>query len=89
MPKKSVKKRKASSSKKTTGGRKDVVGFVDHLEKSRELRSKLRKTWNDVIAAGKKKGFKFTREDLRKHFKQRYGVTTYPGADKPDTCICI
>jgi hypothetical protein len=88
MAKKSVKKSR-SSSKKTSGTRKDVVGFVDHLEKSRELRSKLRRTWDDVIAAGKKKGYKFTRQELRDHFEERYGVKVYPGKDKPDTCICI
>ena len=88
MAKKSVKKSKASSKKKAST-RKDVVGFVDHLEKSRELRTRLRKSWDSVIAAGKKKGFKFTRQELRNHFKKRYGVSVQTGKDKPDTCICI
>jgi hypothetical protein len=86
MAKKKVKK---SSSKKTTAAKKDVVSFVNHLEKNRQLRSKLRKTWDSVIAAGKKKGFKFTRQELANHFKKRYGVKIYSGKDKPDTCICI
>jgi hypothetical protein len=86
MAKKSVKK---SSKKKASGTRKDVAGFVDHLEKSQELRSRLRKSWDAVIASGKKKGFKFTRQELRNHFKKRYGVKLQAGKDKPDTCICI
>ncbi len=83
MAKKTVKK------KKPTAAKKDVVAFVDHLEKNKVLRSRLRKGWNEVIAAGKKKGFKFTRQELRNHFKKRYGVKFSASADNPDTCICI
>lgn len=86
MAKKTVKK-SSSSKKKTSGTKKDVAAFVDHLEKSREIRNHLRKSWNQVIAAGKKKGFKFTRQELHDHFKKKYGIKSHP--DNPDTCICI
>jgi Nif11 domain len=86
MAKKTVKK-SSTSKRKTSGAKKDAAAFVDHLEKSREINSKLRKTWNEVIAVGKKKGFKFTRDELRNHFKKRYGVKSKP--DYPDTCFCI
>jgi predicted ribosomally synthesized peptide with nif11-like leader len=79
---------KKSSTKKSTE-KKDAKAFVDHLEKDRAMRSKLKKGWNDVIAAGKKKGYKFTREELRTHFKKRYGVGKLMKDDEPDTCICI
>lgn len=77
------------SSKKKSTEKKDAKAFVDHLEKDRGMRSKLKKGWNDVIAAGKKKGYKFTREELRTHFKKRYGVGKLMKDDEPDTCICI
>jgi predicted ribosomally synthesized peptide with nif11-like leader len=77
------------SSKKKSTEKKDAKAFVDHLVKDRVLRSKLKKGWNDVIAAGKKKGYKFTREELRSHFKKRYGVGKLMKEDEPDTCICI
>jgi predicted ribosomally synthesized peptide with nif11-like leader len=77
------------SSKKKSAEKKDAKAFVDHLAKDRVLRSKLKKGWNDVIAAGKKKGYKFTREELRSHFKKRYGVGKLMKEDEPDTCICI
>jgi predicted ribosomally synthesized peptide with nif11-like leader len=84
MPKKSMKR----SSKKTTE-KKDAKAFIAHLEKDRGMRSKLKKGWADVIAAGKKKGYKFTRQELRSHFKKRYGVGKLMRDDEPDTCICI
>lgn len=85
MAKKASRKKKASGTKE----KKDAKAFVDHLEKDRGLRSKLKKGWNDVIAAGKKKGYKFTRQELRTHFKKRYGVGKLMRDDEPDTCVCI
>ncbi|MCI0443885.1 Nif11-like leader peptide family natural product precursor [bacterium] len=84
--------KKASRKKKSTSGtsqKKDAEAFVDHLAKDKVLRRKLKKGWNDVIAAGKKKGFKFTRQELRAHFKRRYAVGKLMKEDEPDTCICI
>lgn len=77
------------SSKKKSTEKKDAKAFVDHLAKNKVLRGKLKKGWNDVIAAGKKQGYKFTRQELRSHFKKRYGVGKLMKEDEPDTCICI
>ena len=77
------------SSKKKSTEKKDAKAFIDHLAKNRVLRTKLKKGWNDVIAAGKKKGYKFTREELRAQFKKRYKVGSLLKNDEPDTCICI
>jgi hypothetical protein len=83
-----AKKKKSSSSKKRTSGtKKDVAAFVAHLEKSRPIRSKLRKAWSDVVAHGKKKGFKFTREELRNHLNKKYKIKRT--RDNPDTCFCL
>jgi hypothetical protein len=85
MPKKSMKR----SSKKKSTEKKDAKAFIDHLIKDRGMRAKLRKGWDDVIKAGKKKGYKFTRQELRSHFKKRYNVGNLMRDDEPDTCFCI
>jgi Nif11 domain len=85
MAKKSMKR----SSKKKSAEKKDAKAFVDHLEKNRVLRSKLRKGWEAVLKEGKKKGYKFTRQEIRAHFKKRYGVGRLMRDDEPDTCLCI
>jgi predicted ribosomally synthesized peptide with nif11-like leader len=84
--------KKASRKKKSTSGtsqKKDAKAFVDHLAKNKVLRGKLKKGWEDVISAGKKQGYKFTRQELRTHFKKRYAVGKLMKEDEPDTCICI
>jgi RNA recognition motif-containing protein len=86
MPKKSVKR---SSKSKASTEKKDAKAFIDHLEKNRVLRTKLKKGWEAVLKDGKKKGYKFTRQELRTHFKKRYGVGKLMKNDEPDTCICI
>jgi hypothetical protein len=86
MRKKVIRKKKSASG---TAEKKDAKAFVDHLEKNKVIRRKLTKGWNDVIAAGKKQGYKFTRQELRAHFKARYGVGKLMRDDEPDTCICI
>lgn len=86
MPKKSVKR---SSKSKASTEKKDAKAFIDHLEKNRVLRTKLKKGWEAVLKDGKKKGYKFTRQELRTHFKKRYGVGKLMRDDEPDTCICI
>jgi len=85
MPKKSVKR----SSKSKSTEKKDAKAFIDHLEQNRVLRTKLKKGWEDVLKDGKKKGYKFTRQELRTQFAKRYGVGKLMKDDEPDTCICI
>lgn len=85
MPTKSAKTKKKS----TAGAKKDVTAFVDLLHKDKNLRSKIRKGWNDVIKSGKKKGYKFTMAELRDHLKKKYKLKKLPSGDEPDTCICI
>lgn len=89
MPKKRVKASTKKKSARGTKEKKDAKAFVDHLVKDRGMRAKLKKGWEDVIRAGKKKGFKFTRQELRSHFKKRYGVGKLMKEDEPDTCVCI
>jgi hypothetical protein len=86
MPKKTVKR---SSKSKASTEKKDAKAFIDHLETNRVLRTKLRKGWDAVLKDGKKKGYKFTREELRSQFAKRYGVGKLMRDDEPDTCICI
>lgn len=89
MPKKSVKARSSKKKPAAAKTKKDAKAFVDHLEKNRQLRARLKKGWDEVIQAGKKQGFKFTRQELRAHFKKRYGVGSLMRDDGPDTCVCI
>jgi hypothetical protein len=96
MAKKSAKKKSAktkkSSIRKKTSIMKPAAGpeaFVDHLENNKQWKARLRKGWNEVIQMAKKKGFKFNKTQLREHLVKRYGVTSLPKDDEPDTCICI
>ncbi|MCI0411854.1 hypothetical protein L0222_03520 [bacterium] len=84
-------KAKASKSKKSKGTKsgKDVAAFVDHLHKDKKARAILKKGWDDVVKAGKKKGFKFTKQELHDHLKKRYNVKSLNEGDEPDTCVCI
>jgi len=77
------------SSKSKATEKKDAKAFIAHLEKNRVLRTKLKKGWEDVLKEGKKKGYKFTRQELRSQFAKRYGVRKLMRNDEPDTCICI
>jgi hypothetical protein len=88
--------KKASKSARTTtkkgakaGTKKDAAAFVDHLHANKEMRAILKKGWDDVVRAGKKKGFTFTRQELHDHLKKRYKVTSLNEEDEPDTCVCI
>lgn len=93
MAKKNVKSAKSSAKKKKVSKTAPLQGgaeaFVDHLENNAQMKARLRKGWSEVIAQGKKKGFKFSRQELREHLIKRYGVTNLPKDDEPDTCICI
>ena len=84
MPTKRAKKGKPSAK-----GKKDVAAFVDSLHKDKKLRSKIRKGWEAVIKDGKKKGYKFTRQQLHDHLKKKYKLKKLPSGDEPDTCICL
>jgi hypothetical protein len=76
--------------KAATGkSKKDVRAFVDHLHKDKKMRSILKKGWDEVIQAGKKQGFSFTKQELHDHLKDRYNVTSVNEGDEPDTCVCI
>lgn len=79
----------AKKSTKSSGERKDAAAFISHLRKNKTLRAKLRKGWNEVIQAGKKKGYKFTKQELNAHLKKRYSIKTPHGEDEPDTCLCL
>lgn len=93
MAKKSAKSATKKAAKKSTTAKstsgKDAAAFVDHLHQDKKLRTRLKKGWDEVIAAGRKKGFNFTRKELYDHLKKRYGLTSMPEEDEPDTCICI
>jgi hypothetical protein len=85
LPTKSAKTKKKS----TAGAKKDVAAFVDFLHKDKNLRSKIKKGWDDVIKSGKKQGYKFTMQDLHNHLKKKYKLKKLPKGDEPDTCLCI
>jgi hypothetical protein len=95
MAKKATTSKKSSPAKTPkksaagTTGKKDAAAFVDHLHKNAEMRAVLKKGWDDVIRAGKKKGFNFTKQELHDHLKKRYNVTSLNEEDEPDTCLCI
>jgi hypothetical protein len=81
---------KTTAKKKTAATTsKDAAAFVDHLHENAELRSILKKGWEEVIRRGKKKGFKFTKQQLHDQLKNKYNVTSMPEDDEPDTCLCI
>jgi hypothetical protein len=79
--------KKATS--KQPAQKKDAAAFMDHFQKNKKLKGKIRDGWNAVIADAKKQGYKFTRQELRDHIKKRYGLKSPPGSDEPDTCVCI
>ena len=81
-------KARTTKSKKATAP-KDAAAFVDHLHRDKKMRAILKKGWDDVVAAGKKKGYKFTKQQLHDHLKKRYKVTSWNEKDEPDTCVCI
>jgi archaeosine-15-forming tRNA-guanine transglycosylase len=82
--------KKASSSKSAAStSRNDAAAFVDHIHKDKKMRAVLKKGWDEVVKAGKKKGFKFTKQQLHDHLKKKYNVTSLPEQDEPDTCVCI
>lgn len=81
--------RSAATKKTQPGSTMDAAAFVDHLHKDKKLRAILKKGWDDVIAQGKKKGFKFSKQELHNHLKKKYNVTSMPEEDEPDTCLCI
>ena len=83
MPKKATGKAKPAKSKK------DAAAFVDFIHKNKQIRAKLKQGWDRVIQEGKKKGFKFTKQELHTHLKKKYNVKKLPKEDEPDTCICI
>jgi hypothetical protein len=96
MAKKAKTSKKTSTAKtakkKSAAGatsKKDAAAFVDHLHTNKEMRAVLKKGWDDVIRAGKKKGFNFTKQQLHDHLKKRYNVTSLNEEDEPDTCLCI
>lgn len=82
---------KTSKSKKGTASstKKDAKGFVDHIHEDRGMRAILKKGWDQAIREGKKRGFKFTKQELHDHLKKRYKVKSLPKGDEPDTCVCI
>jgi hypothetical protein len=80
--------KKAKPAPKITGPR-DAGAFVDFLHKDRKTRLILKKGWDAVIKEGKKKGFKFTKQQLHDHLKEKFNVTSLPNEDEPDTCFCI
>lgn len=89
---KSTRRKTTTTSKKKSTGSKTKKGaaeFVDHLHTNKEMRAVLKKGWDDVIRAGKKKGFTFTKQELHDHLKKRYNVTSLNEEDEPDTCLCI
>ncbi len=80
---------KATASKKSKGSKNDVAAFVDFIHKNKQVRTKLKKGWDEVIKEGKKRGYKFTKQQLHDHLKKKYKVKSLPNEDEPDTCICI
>ena len=84
-PAKSAKKKSAAGST----SKMDAAAFVDHIHTNRDMRAVLKKGWDEVVRAGKKKGYNFTKQELHDHLKKRYKVTSLKEEDEPDTCICI
>ena len=84
-PAKTAKKKKAAGAT----SKKDAAAFVDHIHTNKEMRAVLKKGWDEVVRAGKKKGYNFTKQELHDHLKKRYKVTSLKEKDEPDTCICI
>jgi hypothetical protein len=82
---------KTAKKKSSAGARSknDAAAFVDHLHTNKKMRAVLKKGWDDVIQAGKKKGFNFTKQQLHDHLKKRFNVTSLNEKDEPDTCLCI
>jgi predicted ribosomally synthesized peptide with nif11-like leader len=73
----------------TKSSKKDAAAFVDHIHTNKDMRAVLKKGWDEVVRAGKQKGYNFTRQELHDHLKKRYKVTSLQEKDEPDTCICI
>ena len=82
-----AKKATAKKSPKSSG--KDAAGFVDLIHKDKKFRANLKKGWDATIKEGKKRGFKFTKQELHDHLKKKYGVSATHEEDDPDTCICV
>ncbi len=82
---------KTSTSKESSGSSssKDAQAFVNHIHEDRGMRAILKKGWDEAIREGKRRGFKFTKQQLHDHLKSRYNVTSLPEEDEPDTCVCI
>jgi hypothetical protein len=81
--------KKATAKKSAPASGKDAAAFVDLIHKDKKFRSTLKKGWDEAIREGKKRGFKFTKQELHNHLKKRYGVKSLPKEDEPDTCICV
>lgn len=88
MAKKKATTKKSKSTPKIKGPT-DAAAFVDFLHKDRKTRLILKKGWDAVIKEGKRKGFKFTKQQLHDHLKEKFNVTKLPNEDEPDTCFCI
>jgi hypothetical protein len=79
----------ATKSSSKSSQKLGAADFMTVFQKSKSLRAKVKKGWNDVIAEAKKKGYKFSKQELKDHIMKRYGIKSPPGHDEPDTCICI
>ena len=90
----SAKKSVASTSKKTAARgaapKKDAKAFLDLLHKDKTLQDHLRSGWDRAIKVAKKKGYKFTDQELLDHMVKRYQIKKPPESSDPDTCtICL
>lgn len=67
----------------------DAQAFVDLIRSNKKVRSSLTKGWNEAIREGKKRGYKFSRKDLRDHLKKLLHLKSVPKQNEPDTCFCV
>jgi predicted ribosomally synthesized peptide with nif11-like leader len=91
--KKAAKAGKPASTKRPAARRaapkNDAKAFLDLMHKDKSLQAHMKKGWEEIVRAGKKRGFDFTPQELYKHMKKRYGIAKPPLHDDPDTCLCI
>jgi predicted ribosomally synthesized peptide with nif11-like leader len=67
-----------------------VKKFLDHVEKDKALRAKVKEASDQLVRLAKEHGYSFSREELNNHMREKWGVSkpkTAASGDDPDTCF--
>lgn len=63
--------------------------FLDKVDKDPELQHEVKKIHADYVKLGAIHGHNFSLKELHDELGRRWGVSTPPPYDDPDTCTCI